>query len=135
MKCEGCGEFLGSVSFGLCAVTGQVKGSKTGADVSLLPFRSAPSTEVDTELCQVLGMAGEHTQQYWVSRLSVLTLSPCPLQQSICTEKVCQTQKMRSHKSFFPFWASDLHLSDCHIRSKGVHVVLLPIADKNWQYL
>lgn len=79
MKCDGNGAFVGSGSSGLCAVTGQVKRGRTGAGESLLPFRSAPSSEGDTELCQTLGMAGEHTQQCRVLRLSILSLSPCPL--------------------------------------------------------
>lgn len=64
-----CGEFAGSVSSWLCGMAVQVKGGKTGAGMSMLPFRSAPSTGVDAELCGVLpwgwqySRAGEHAQQ------------------------------------------------------------------------
>lgn len=73
VKCDGNGEFVGSVSSGLCAVTGQIKRSKNGAGMSLLPFKSAPSSEAVPGLA--LGMAGEHTQQCWILRLSVLSCS------------------------------------------------------------
>lgn len=78
---------------------------------------------------------GTHPAVLGIEAVSTeFVLLPSPVWESICTEKVCQSQK-RSHRSFFPFCTSDLHISDCHVQSKRVHGVLLPIADKNWQYL
>lgn len=82
------GEFAGSVSSWLYGMAGQVKGSKAGAGVSMLPFRSAPSAGVGTELCLVLPWAwqysrtGEHALQcgvlrcqYWVRTLALSYLA------------------------------------------------------------
>lgn len=127
MKCDGNREFVGSVSSGLCAVTAQVKRSKTGAGVSLLWGRhwAVPGC--------ALGIAVEHTQQCRVSRLSVLRLSPCPLSPLSCLAECLYWESLPKPEnkitSLFPFWASDLHISGCHIELKGVHEVLLPIAD------
>lgn len=137
MKWDGNWEFVGAVSSGLCAVTAQVKRSKTGASMSLQPFRRGPCSKAELSSARYcLGNGwGTHPAVLGIEAVSTeFVLLPSPVWESICTEKVCQSQK-RSHRSFFPFCTSDLHISDCHVQSKRVHGVLLPIADKNWQYL
>lgn len=76
-----CGEFVGWGSSWLCGMADQVKGSRTGAGVSMLPFRRAPLTGVDMKLCLVLpwgwqqSRAGERFQQCGVSRCQYLVCS------------------------------------------------------------